>query len=75
VLIRFIFWSLVFYFIFKVIKYVARYFSEEKSLDADNEAKIKTSHDNNGSGYKINKEDIIDAEFEDLENNKKKQSH
>ena len=58
---RILFWSLVFYIFLKAIKYVVRYFSIASKQKHD-----RTVRENKSSKYKIDKEDIIEAEFEDI---------
>ncbi|MFA3781747.1 hypothetical protein ABRY23_01630 [Melioribacteraceae bacterium 4301-Me] len=71
-LIRFIVWSIIFYFFFKLIKNVIKYFADEQKLNTSKRYEFTTQQNNPTSGYKVKKEDIIDAEFEELDNNKKK---
>jgi len=66
---RIIFWSLVFYFALKAIKYIVRYFSIASKQNHE-----RSVRENKNSKYKINKEDIIEAEFEDITTPKKENS-
>ena len=66
---RIIFWSLVFYIALKTIKYIVRYFTI-----ASKQKHERTVSENKSSKYKIDKEDIIEAEFEDITTPEKEDS-
>ncbi len=57
--IRFIIYSLSLYFIMKAVKIVIRYI---KQLSNKERPEVKA----NKTQYKVNKRDIVDAEFEDI---------
>ena len=58
---RILFWSLIFYIFLKAIKYVVRYFAIAGKKKYENSVS-----ENKNSKYKIDKDDIIEAEFEDI---------
>ena len=58
--IRFIIYSLAFYFIMKAFRIVVRYFQSIASQEKPHVSQKKTSH------YKVDKKDIIEAEFEEI---------
>lgn len=63
--IRFVVFGLLFYFVFKLIKYFfAILLSTGKKRE---EVKVNTSKSDISS--KINKDDIVEAEFEEIKNN------
>jgi len=57
---RFIFYSILFYIVMKVVSIVWQYF---KQLNDKDNSKVNNSKNKE---YTINKKDIIDAEFEDI---------
>ena len=62
--IRFILYSLAFYFLMKAIKIVIIYFKQIKNKDNPNVTQ------NNSSNNRVNKRDIIDADFEEIHDKK-----
>ncbi len=58
-LLRFILYSLIFYLVIRTIRNVMNYFSPNKNVPPKN---VNTA----SSKYKIDKEDVIEAHFEDL---------
>jgi len=59
--IRFIIYSLAFYFFMKAVRIVLRYFSSLSSKEKpDVEVKVKAPT------YKVDKKDIVEAEFEEI---------
>lgn len=63
-LLRFILWSLIFYLVIKTIKNVMNYLSPNKNNPS--KKNVDTTH----SKYKIDKEDVIEAHFEELDSAK-----
>jgi len=57
--IRFIVYSIALYFIMKAVKIVIRYFTQISQKEKPNVTQNKTP-------YKVEKKDIVDAEFEDI---------
>ncbi len=64
-IIRFIIYSFFFYLVFKAVKYLTGIF---KSIDVEKKPKV---HKNPNTHLDIKKDDVIDADFEEIENNKK----
>ena len=58
--IRFIIYSLAFYFLMKAIKIVVIYFKQIQNKDKPNVTQ------NGSSNNRVNKRDIIDADFEEI---------
>ncbi|MBU0473809.1 MAG: hypothetical protein KKF62_06555 [Bacteroidetes bacterium] len=58
---RFILYSLIFYFLLKAVGIVFRYFSNLSSKEKP-EVEVKPNH----VPYKVDKKDIVEAEFEDI---------
>jgi hypothetical protein len=67
-IIRFIFLAIVFYFFYKGIKYLVKIFTDRQD---DSDSFINTNYDKKSSKNKINKKDIIDADFEELDDSEK----
>ncbi len=65
---KLIFYILIFYFAFKVYKYFKRVFFTPASKTTSGMRGTK------GRSIQINKEDIIEAEFEDIEDTKQKEN-
>jgi hypothetical protein len=72
-LLRMILWGLLFYLVIRTAKNIFKLFTSNK-----NSEKLKSTFKPYKSKYNIRKEDVIDAEYEDLTNrgtdNSKKQS-
>lgn len=64
-LIRFIFYGIIFYFFFKLIKAIFKIF-EQKQDKQDARKNMNTNYKKNGHS-KIEKKDIIDADFEEID--------
>ena len=62
--IRFIIYSLAFYFLMKAAKIIIIYFKQIKNKDKPNVTQ------NGSSNNRVNKRDIIDADFEDISDDK-----
>jgi len=58
---KFIFYSLIFYFLLKAVRIVIRYFSLLSSKQKQ-EIDVKV----NKPDYKVDKRDIVEAEFEEI---------
>ena len=58
--IRFILYSLAFYFLMKAVKIIIIYFKQIQNKDKPNVTQ------NGSSNNRVNKRDIIDADFEDI---------
>ncbi len=65
---RYIFLAIVFYFFYKGVKYLVRIFTERH---AESESYINTNYEKSKPRSKINKKDIIDADFEELNDSDK----
>jgi len=63
-LLRFILWSLIFYLVFRTIKNVMSFLTSNKNNPPAK--KVNTT----ASKYKIDKEDVIEAHFEELDSTK-----
>ncbi len=72
---RFVIWLILIYVVYKSVKYLVRVFSTQPSVGSNNRSNFQQPQDDHHSQYEIKKEDIVDAEFEDLENKKKNQSN
>ncbi|PIQ07673.1 MAG: hypothetical protein COW71_15825 [Ignavibacteriales bacterium CG18_big_fil_WC_8_21_14_2_50_31_20] len=59
--IRFIIYSLAFYFFMKAVRIIFRYFS---SLSSNEKPKVDVKV--NAPTYKVDKKDIVEAEFEEI---------
>lgn len=64
-LIRFILWSLIFYLVFRTIRNVINALSPKKNTQPQNKMQSAPSK------YKIEKDDVIDADFEEIKNSDK----
>jgi len=63
-LLRFILWSLIFYLVLRTIKNVMNFLSPNKNNPP------KKNVNTTPSKYKIDKEDVIEAHFEELDSTK-----
>ena len=66
-LLRIILFAVVFYFIFKMIKAIIRIFSENSK---EKDTFVNTNYKRNQRS-KIDKKDVIDADFEELDDKEK----
>ncbi|MHB8906536.1 MAG: hypothetical protein ACYC4T_11380 [Melioribacteraceae bacterium] len=64
-LLRLILWATIFYLIFNTARNVLRFLSSNKSQKDPNEVKQKKQ-----GKYKIENEDVIDAHFEEIDQEK-----
>jgi hypothetical protein len=69
-LLRLILWSLIFYLIFNTARNVLRFLSSSKPQKDHNEVK-QQKH----AKYNIEKEDVIDAHFEEIEKSDKQKEN
>lgn len=60
---RFIFLAIVFYFFYKGIKFLVKVFTDKQE---DKDSFINTNYEKTKPRNKIDKKDIIDADFEEL---------
>ena len=67
-LLRIIVWVLIFYVVYRIAASVMRIFTENKK-------KSDVQGSSKSNKYKIDKKDIIDAEFEDIANENKNKSN
>jgi hypothetical protein len=65
---RIIFLLVVFYFFYKGIKFLVKVFTARQE---DNDSFINTNYEKTRPKKKINKKDIIDADFEELNDSEK----
>ncbi|KUO62442.1 hypothetical protein APF79_08030 [bacterium BRH_c32] len=70
-MIRFIFYSIIFYFIMKVINYFFRKPVRQRNDDFRGNTPKREDREVRINKEKINREDVIEAEFEEIKSDKK----
>lgn len=72
-MIRFIFYLILFYLIYRFIRIVIRMISTSSHSNEKN-INYTEKHDHEKNGYDIKKKDIIDADFHEIKDDEEKKS-
>jgi hypothetical protein len=70
-ILRFIFIAIVFYFFYKGVKYLVKIFTERQE---NPDSFVNTNYEKTKPKTKINRKDIIDADFEELNDGEKEKT-